>query len=49
MLFKNVCTNPILKDNLLTIIEFQETATEMCFAKEVFWKFQAKFFKGTCN
>ena len=45
MLFKNVCINPILKDSVLTIIYFQEAATEMCSAKKVFWKFQAKFFK----
>ena len=49
MLFKNICINPILKDKVLTILSFQEAATEMCSAKKVLWKFQAKFFKSICN
>ena len=34
---------------VLTIIKFQETATEMCSPKKVFGEFQAKSFKNTCD
>ena len=34
---------------VLTIIQFQEAATAICSAKMVFWKFQAKAFKNTCD
>ena len=29
--------------------QFQEAVNEMCSAKKVFWKFQARFFKSTCD
>ena len=32
---------------VLTIIQLQEAVTAMCFAKMLFWKFQAKAFKNT--
>ena len=43
MLFKNVCINLILKEKVLTIMQFQEADTEMCSANKVFWKFPQKY------
>ena len=34
---------------VLTIVELQEAASEMCSAKRLLWKFQATFFKITCD